>query len=70
MCFSALQRPVDWCIDLAGRQYGMRTEPCLNAFGHQPNPRLEIRLGDVGIPLWRVRHPCGCSLCRAGLTTE
>lgn len=70
VCVSALQRPVDWCIDVAGRPYGIRTEPSLNAFGHQPDPQLEIRLGDLGIPLWRVRQPCGCSLCRAGLTKD
>jgi hypothetical protein len=66
----ALARPVNWTIKVAGGQYGISEESCLNAFGHRPDPRLEIRLGDVRIPLWRVQRPCDCSLCKALATFE
>ena len=59
---------VDVQLWVRGKPFGIGREWCLNAFGHHSNPRIEIRIADVHIPLWRIDQPCDCSLCRAGLT--
>ena len=48
--------------------FGVGRELCVNAFGHRGDPRIELFLGDIRLPLVRLNEPCDCSLCRAGLT--
>ena len=53
---------------VAGKPFGVGRELCVNAFGHRGDPRIELFLGDIRLPLVRLNEPCDCSLCRAGLT--
>ena len=52
-------------FEIAGKPFGIGREPWLNAFGHQPDPQIELRLGDLRVPLWRSDRPCDCSMCKA-----
>lgn len=52
-------------VDVAGRVFGIGREPCTNAFGHHPDLRIQVRVGESRLTLWRTNNACRCSLCRA-----
>ena len=52
-------------FEIQGKSFGIGRAPCRNAFGHQSDITLELRLDRTCLTLIRIPKECHCSLCRA-----
>jgi hypothetical protein len=52
-------------IEIHSQYFGIGRAPCRNAFGHQADMAIELRLDRTYITLISIPKECHCSLCKA-----
>ena len=52
-------------LEIRGKYFNVGRAPCLDAFGHRPETKIELRIDAISIPLLSLPRTCECSLCRA-----